>query len=410
MRFARVPVAAFAASLLIGGASAGRAETESCNPPNAKVVAAYKVDPSTPGRSVDQAQAGAEVELGNVIELKVEGLATLLDCLRSRAAEGSQLILFLANHPINRLLPIVDEKASLVRYKLSVTDVTRGVWSEILGRPGLSPRPISVSIGTDESHPLTSETSVNFRIIPTRYLLLGFGFLATLMSAFVWCARKTNIIRDPILNPVTGVVEGGRYSLSRTQAAWWFFIILASFILIASVTGDFNSTLNGTALALLGIGGGTLLGSAIIDASKEPVSEQKSAVAEMIAQDIARQEVNVDALKSQIAAVDRDTTSASRSAALSQAHTALADARKAYKRLTGQSVNFIQDLVSDVNGVSFHRFQMLAWTAVLSFIFLKEVYNNLAMPNFDNILLGLQSLSAATYLGLKIPEPTVPKT
>lgn len=168
--------------------------------------------------------------------------------------------------------------------------------------------------------------------------------------------------------------------------------------------------MNGTALALLGIGGGTLLGSAIIDASKEPVSEQKSAVAEMIAQDIARQEVNVDALKSQIAAVDRDTTSASRSAALSQAHTALADARKAYKRLTGQSVNFIQDLVSDVNGVSFHRFQMLAWTAVLSFIFLKEVYNNLAMPNFDNILLGLQSLSAATYLGLKISEPTVPKT
>ena len=73
-------------------------------------------------------------------------------------------------------------------------------------------------------------------------------------------------------------------------------------------------------------------------------------------------------------------------------------------------MNFIQDLVSDVNGVSFHRFQMLAWTAVLSFIFLKEVYNNLAMPNFDNILLGLQSLSAATYLGLKIPEPTVPKT
>ena len=53
---------------------------------------------------------------------------------------------------------------------------------------------------------------------------------------------------------------------------------------------------------------------------------------------------------------------------------------------------------------------MLAWTAVLSFIFLKEVYNNLAMPNFDNILLGLQSLSAATYLGLKISEPTVPKT
>src|SRR5712691_11689672 len=111
MRFGRVFASVIAASLLIGDASAGRAETELCNLPEAKVVAAYKVDPAqggAPEESARQAKAGAEVELGNVIELKVEGLPALLDCLRSHA--GKQLVLFLASHPVKGLPPIVDEK------------------------------------------------------------------------------------------------------------------------------------------------------------------------------------------------------------------------------------------------------------------------------------------------------------
>src|SRR5262249_36962920 len=80
----------------------------------------------------------------------------------------------------------------------------------------------------------------------------------------------------------------------------------------------------------------------------------------------------------------------------------------AYKRATNQSINLMQDIISDANGVSFHRFQMGAWTLVLGFIFGLEVWKKLGMPDFDNTLLGLQGLSAATYLGLKVTEPTVP--
>jgi hypothetical protein len=59
------------------------------------------------------------------------------------------------------------------------------------------------------------------------------------------------------------------------------------------------------------------------------------------------------------------------------------------------SKRFIDDILSDGNGVSFHRFQMAAWTFVLIWtivlilIFFLSVYWTLTMPKFDATLLGL---------------------
>jgi hypothetical protein len=80
-----------------------------------------------------------------------------------------------------------------------------------------------------------------------------------------------------------------------------------------------------------------------------------------------------------------------------------------YRKLTRQSEHFLTDIMSDANGVSFHRFQMATWTLVLSLVFIKGVYENLAMPEFNTTLMGLLGLSAGTYLGLKIPEASTPK-
>ena len=76
----------------------------------------------------------------------------------------------------------------------------------------------------------------------------------------------------------------------------------------------------------------------------------------------------------------------------------------------GQSECLITDILSDANGISFHRFQIASWTLVLSIIFVVDVWQNLAMPTFNTTLMGMLGLSAGTYLGLKIPEPTTPTT
>ena len=45
---------------------------------------------------------------------------------------------------------------------------------------------------------------------------------------------------------------------------------------------------------------------------------------------------------------------------------------------------------------------------MLGVIFGEAVRRKLAMPDFDNTVLGLMGLSAGTYLGLKITEPKTP--
>jgi len=68
------------------------------------------------------------------------------------------------------------------------------------------------------------------------------------------------------------------------------------------------------------------------------------------------------------------------------------------------SDGFPRDLLTDVDGVNFHRFQMVVWTIILGFFFLNGVYRELAMPQFSATLLALMGISTGTYLGFKIPE------
>ena len=67
---------------------------------------------------------------------------------------------------------------------------------------------------------------------------------------------------------------------------------------------------------------------------------------------------------------------------------------------------FLLDLLSDANGVTLHRFQMLVWTVVLGIVFVFGVYRSLSTPQFDTTLLALMGIASGTYLGFKIPEKT----
>jgi hypothetical protein len=69
-----------------------------------------------------------------------------------------------------------------------------------------------------------------------------------------------------------------------------------------------------------------------------------------------------------------------------------------------ESAGPFMDLLSDANGVTFHRFQIAVWTIVLGLIFIYSVWNSLTMPKFSETLLALMGISAGTYLGFKIPE------
>ena len=82
------------------------------------------------------------------------------------------------------------------------------------------------------------------------------------------------------------------------------------------------------------------------------------------------------------------------------------DARLRAQNGNGKSEasNWLLDLLSDENGPTIHRFQMLAWTLVLSVVFINGVLSEYAMPVFSNELLGLMGISSGVYVGFKMKE------
>jgi hypothetical protein len=190
--------------------------------------------------------------------------------------------------------------------------------------------------------------------------------------------------------------------------AWWFFLVLAAYLFIGLVSGDFAHSINSTVLTLLGISAGTAIGGVAVDVTKSGRSDQPAvvaAVAESIQARLAPLDTTIASLSAQLNATPGNVAAAQAKVAKVVEKEKLSSQ---LKKLRNESESFWLDILSDADGVSFHRFQIAAWTIVLGGIFAVSVYQNLAMPTFDPTLLTLLGISSGTYLGMKVAEPTVP--
>ena len=375
-----------------------------------KVVAAYKAlspaeeatkDPKVPP------SAPAVLQLGDTIAIELDKPAALT----SEACGNKAVVLFLNGVPLEGLSaePPTEREPKIWKFVLQITDESRETWSELLGRPGFGTRSMTAGLGVEDEGPLNSDKLpiIEMKILPTFWLAVWGGIFLLMLAVFICSTLHTNIIRGGASEGDAPAGAQPAYSLSKTQAALWFFIILASYLLIGMVTGDFSNSLNGTALTLLGIGAGTALGSAVISSSKATPEQQqvKKEAAEDAKQTYEQLTAAIAETQAAQAVPARAAQIPKSIATLPAQRDAAAAAKAKWSKLSGQSTHFLTDILSDANGVSFHRFQMAVWTLVLSIIFIKDVYLTLAMPTFSATLMGLLGLSAGTYLGLKIPEP-----
>lgn len=351
-----------------------------------------------------------EVQLGFTIYVHIKQLGAFLEC-QKKLQPVKNIVLFLAQNQLGNVVGMQTgapdkDGGGFLRFTLVRTTPGKDVkdaWVPILGRPWLSPkRDIAVSVGLADQYPINSSANpIDFRTVPQIDFTIALVFFAVLLGCFGYAVYRSNILRDATTEGAGGT---GAFSLSKTQAAVWFFVILGSYMLIAAVTGEFNGTLTATALTLIGIGAATSAGSAIVSASQDAgsdVDKQKTTIAKI--------KTDLDAKRTYVAALSGPLVGTiPTEGAIKKAQAELDSLELLYKKATNQSIGFINDILSDANGINFHRFQMVGWTLVLSFIFIKEVWEKLGMPDFDGNLLALQGISAATFVGLKLTEPTVP--
>lgn len=163
------------------------------------------------------------------------------------------------------------------------------------------------------------------------------------------------------------------YSWARVQLAWWTVIVLSSFIAIL-INRNIAPTLHASTVILLGISAATTATARVIDIN---------------------------------------------------------DADKYYHRRHQDDFgkNFFEDILSDQNGISIHRFQAIVFNVAFGIWFIHAVLNNLStqgcelylsdevvhkhcmenkihyiMPPISNNNLILLGLSSATYAALKLTE------
>ena len=86
------------------------------------------------------------------------------------------------------------------------------------------------------------------------YGVIALIIVLVTLVLLVWLARTTNIIREPGPKPIGGKLRP--YNLGRTQMAFWFFLVYASYVVIWLIT-DALDTITPSLLGLMGISAGT---------------------------------------------------------------------------------------------------------------------------------------------------------
>ena len=354
------------------------------------------------------------LELGWDVRVTVTGLAAwsnvagndpsrLVPCINGRALRG--------NYPEE-----VQASAGTLQFELKILPANRAIWTDLLGAPDGLTRPVTFSVGLENQSPFdtvfTGDRSPELTVISAPYGWISLAVVVSLFGGFIWLARHTDIIRDSGPAPA-GPGQRKPYNLGRTQMAFWFFLTFGAYIVIWLIT-DAIDTITPSLLGLMGISATTALGEVLIDSTKDNAADNSLAASTAEKQAL---EAGVAELQTQLAALTaKPTPTADDAAARDNLNRQLLEQRTRLNLLSqqvrtlvpatgpGVSRGFLQDILSDGAGYSFHRFQIFGWTLALGGVFLSNVYNNLAMPEFSATLLGLMGMSSGTYIGFKFPE------
>jgi len=380
------------------------------------------VEPDDKGTFGDPPKLG-KAGMGDRISVVITNL--------SRAAEvelidPNKLVLFVDGRVFKDVYPESVGYDSVV-YKLERTKDAIDSWNGLLGSPRLdSIKPVVVSVGYADQKPFGlaknyhEKANLNLIVYRKRWAVASLIVLILILLVF-WKYGGRDLLRDSgPPNPEPGKRP---YSLAKVQVAWWFFLVVGSFLVIYLITGEF--TMTEQALILIGIGAGTALGSAMIDNSKrgsadsqlealrpqqatlkveiDQLNEAKAELEKAVAANQGATDAEKASLKTDQESLNaRKVELAGKVEQLNTVNGKIEDAKSGLT--TPKSKTLWHDLVTDASGPSFHRFQMIVWTVILGILFLAGVYKNLAMPEFSGTMLALMGISAGTYLGFKIPE------
>jgi hypothetical protein len=343
------------------------------------------------------------VERGDTITVPIVGLKEWVKSQKDH--DPHALRLFIAGHLLPKDEPsLIELDQGYINFQL--TNLSGGsdaderkAWIFIFNearRRDEGVLPITAGLPKD-LQPFSSEAFLHVRVYPfyTAYVSAG---LILLLIALVILGWRSDLLRDTTAGRPPAPARAP-FSLGRMQMAWWFFWVIAAYVYICLVTKEVN-ILTVTALTLIGISAGTGLASVFVD--KQKLTNQENEKVSLQSEQAT--------VQSRIAVLTAASPKPGTAEALE-----LYDRQKRLAEINLQLSKFpaattppasrgLIDVLTDGEGLSFHRFQIAVWTIVLGLVFIKSAFGDLVMPEFDATLLGLMGISSGTYIGFKFPE------
>jgi hypothetical protein len=264
---------------------------------------------------------------------------------------------------------------------------------------GTSEMTVSVGPAGGPQWPGTAKIRIN--PYPTGLTWLGATGVLALVVLVLVLAVRTPLLRD----------SGGTtapFSLAKNQMALWFVVIFSSFLFVTVTTGQ-AAAMSTTALTLIGISGATGLAAVAIDARKRVLESSERDALEAERTTLTKEIDGDGGLRS------KRQSFADGSAEATQLDATIQLRRQRLEVVTKKlheqppaspktSQGWLTDILSDENGISFHRVQMAGWTVAMVGVFVVAVWRTFAMAEFDATMLALLGISSGTYLGFKLPE------
>jgi hypothetical protein len=347
--------------------------------------------------------------LGDLLTLRVENLPALVQqskCIGKESnCQKQEIVLFLNGRPLTGDGPeVILPEENTLQFHMSRAEGSDDLWEDLLGSPTGFVREVKASVGLANGYPLEGAQPFELIVIQEGWFWGCSILLAIVALSTIYLAQRTSLLRNSCAKRDDNKLPP--YSLGRTQMAFWFLLVVTSFLLIWLITGEYDAITSST-LVLIGIGAGTALGSDLVDSNK--VSTGNNQIIELRAEQAALSN-RINQIKSSLADPQNLPPNASDlRAELDTKQVRLNFVNFSLDQLQSQvcppaSQGFINDLLNDNGGMSFHRFQIVVWTIVLGIIFVESVYSHLAMPEFSGTLLGLMGISSGTFLGFKGTE------
>ncbi len=340
----------------------------------------------------------AQSELDRPITVALKGLKEWL--ANNPDKHSRDLRLYLAGHKLTKCSPtLTSVEGEYLDFHLEIDPADRDAWVDILYEArNAADHTLPLSIGWKDNTQVFDSNAELALVVYSHHTPYVLGLLVLLLAATLILSVRTNLLRDGTDPPPAPARLP--YNLGRVQMAFWFYLAITAYLYVWLITGEYD-TVTSSVLALIGISAGTGVAALLVDRQKvqEVITQRTSLETQLTALQARVNDLNAAAPRPG-SVLDQELQQKKSSLTEVQAQLAHAPAPPP----PAVSKGFLKDILSDGEGVAFHRFQMVVWTLVFGLIFIRSVYRELAMPNFDASLLGLMGISSGTYIGFKFPE------